>query len=200
MITYKKLAWTECSPIEFVRRWETAAQGPAARLYDEHPGTKNLTRRHLTRLYGLWQNRSRLGISDRRNIARLAPALPSINSFRGLGRPKEAEVLDAYEMLTRTVGRRFSLKLFALHVALPRIFPPFSASRLAAYHFLACSRPGNTSPFSEALLPTYFEYQQFFFDLVTAAVADPSRVDKTLLALGQCLDVYYPKIRIRPSV
>lgn len=191
-ITTKNLTWKQCPPIEFVRKWELVARGPAAQLYDRHPGTQQLTRSHLNRLYVLWQDRSRLLARERKDVQSLSRALPSLNSFRALHHPSEADVLDIYDVLTRAVGRRFSLKVFALHAALPRIFPPLSPARLAAYYVLAEGTPADLPAFSEALLPTYFTYQKFFFDIVKAAAADSSRVDKALLALGQCLELYRP--------
>ena len=191
-ITTKKLTWKQCPPIEFVRKWELVARGPAAQLYDRHPGTRHLNRSHLNRLYVLWQDRSRLLARERKDVQSLSRALPSLNSFRALHHPSEADVLEIYEVLTEAVGRRFSLKVFALHAALPRIFPPLSPARLAAYYVLTEGKPADLPAFSEALLPTYFTYQKFFFDLVNAAAADSSRVDKALLALGQCLELYGP--------
>lgn len=191
-IKAKKLAWKRCPPIEYVRKWELVARGPAAELYDRHPGTGQLTRSHLNRLYVLWQDRSRLLARERKDVQSLSRVLPSLNSFRALHHQNEADVLDLYEVLTRAVGRRFSLKVFALHASHPRIFPPLSPARLAAYYVLTEGTPADLPAFSEALLPTYFTYQKSFFDLVKAAAADSSRVDKALLALGQLWEIYHP--------
>ncbi len=189
-ITVKTLTWKDCSPVQFVRRWETLAQRPSAHLYESHPGTKALTRADLRRLYNLWKERSRFTNSDRRELSLLAQALPDINAFRAVGRPKEDDVLEFYDQLTRRVGKKFSLKLFALHVALPRVFPPFSASRLEAYRLLTGTKVAQAKGFTEALLEVYFQYQKFFFELSATAAADISRVDRALLALGQFLESY----------
>jgi len=194
-ITTKKLTWKECPPIEFVRKWELVARGPAAQLYDRHPGTQQLTRSHLNRLYVLWQDRSRLTAAARKDVQRLGLALTSLNSFRALPHPKEVDVIDIYDLLTQTAGRRFSLKIFALHAALPRVFPPLSPARLSAYYVLTEEKRSDLPAFNEALLPTYFKYQKFFFDLVKAAAAECSRVDKALLGLGQCLELYQPVLQ-----
>ncbi len=189
-ITVKTLTWKNCPPVQFVRRWETLAQGPSTRLYEVHPGTKALTKADLRKLYLLWKEGSSFTKSDTRKLSLLGQALPEINAFRAVGRPKEDDVLEFYDQLTRRVGKRFSLKLFALHVALPRVFPPFSASRLEAYRFLTGTNAAQTKGFTEALLEVYFEYQRFFFELSATAAADISRVDRALLALGQFLESY----------
>lgn len=189
-ITVKTLTWKDCSPVQFVRRWETLAQGPSTRLYEVHPGTKALTRADLRKLYLVWKERSSFTKSNSREFSLLVQALPEINGFRAVGRPKEDEVLEFYDQLTRRVGKKFSLKLFALHVALPRVFPPFSASRLEAYRFLTGTKTAQAKGFTEALLEVYFKYQKFFFELSATAAADISRVDRALLALGQFLEGY----------
>jgi hypothetical protein len=189
-ITVKTLTWKDCSPVQFVRRWETLAQGPSSHLYERHPGAKALTRADLRRHYLLWKERSRFTGTDRRELSLLAQTLPEINAFRAIGRPKENDVLEFYDQLTRRVGKKFSLKLFALHIALPRVFPPFSNSRLEAYQFLTGMERGQNKGFTEALLPIYFQYQKFFFELSATAAADISRVDRALLALGQFLESY----------
>ncbi len=189
-ITMKTLTWKDCSPVQFVRRWETLAQGPSAHLYERHPGTKALTRADLRRHYLLWKERSRSTKSDRGELSLLVKALAEINAFRATGRPKEGDVLEFYDQLTRRVGKKFSLKLFALHLALPRVFPPFSTSRLEAYQFLTGTERGQSKGFTEGLLPLYFQYQKFFFELSATAAADVSRVDRALLALGQFLEGY----------
>lgn len=189
-ITGKILKWTDCSPAQFLRRWESLAQGPSTQLYERHPGTEVITRSHLKSLYALWKDRSGLTAADRKELSLLARGLPDLNAFRSLRQPKQNDVLDFYDQLTRTVGRRISLKLFALHAALPRVFPPLSPMRLAAFHVLTETKPFRHKGFTEALLPTYFVYQKFFFDLSVVAAADPSRVDKALLAVGQFLARY----------
>jgi hypothetical protein len=189
-VTGKTLTWKDCPPVQFVRRWEDLAQGPSARLYERHPGTRTLTRANLRSLYALWKERSGFTTSDRKELSLLAEALPVMNAFRALGRPKENDVLEFYDELTRRVGKRFSLKLFALHVSLPRVFPPFCTSRLEAFRLLTGSTAHQRKGFSEALLGTYFTYQRFFFELSAVAAADISRVDRALLALGQFLDGY----------
>jgi hypothetical protein len=138
----------------------------------------------------MWKERSSFTKSDSRELSLLCKVLPGINAFRAVGRPKEDEVLEFYDQLTRRVGKRFSLKLFALHVALPRVFPPFSASRLEAYRFLTGTKAARTKGFTEALLEVYFKHQKFFFELSATAAADISRVDRSLLALGQFLESY----------
>jgi len=189
-ITGKILKWADCPPVQFVRRWEDLAQGPSTQLYERHPGTQVITRAHLKSLYPLWKDRSGLTAGDRKELSLLARGLPDLNAFRSLKQPKQNDVLDFYDALTRGVGRKFSLKLFAMHAALPRVFPPLSPMRLAAYHLLTGTKHSRGTKFGEALLPTYFIYQKFFFDLSTAAAADPSRVDRALLAVGQCLAGY----------
>jgi hypothetical protein len=189
-ITVKTLTWKDCSPVQFVRRWESLARGPSACLYERHPGTVALARADLRTLYVLWKERQRLTSTDRKELSLLAGGLPDLNAFRALRKPKENDVLDFYDQLTRRVGRRFSLKLFALHVALPRVFPPFSASRLEAFRFLTGTKGAQRKGFSEALLGTYFGYQKFFFEFSATAAADISRVDRALLALGQFLETY----------
>jgi hypothetical protein len=189
-ITVKMLTWKDCPPVQFVRRWETLAQGPSTRLYEVHPGTKALARADLRKLYLLWKDRSSFTKSDTRELSLLVQALPEINAFRAVGRPKEDDVLEFYDRLTRRAGKKFSLKLFALHVALPRVFPPFSASRLEAYRLLTGTKAAQTEGFTEALLEVYFKYQKFFFELSATAAADISRVDRALVALGQFLESY----------
>jgi hypothetical protein len=125
-------------------------------------------------------------------LLRLVRVLPSLNAFRGLASPKEHEVLNFYDDLTREGGVRFSLKLFAFHVALPYVFPPLTPTRLATYDLVTHGKPQKRPGFTEVLLPTYFTYQKWFFELVTAAAADPARVDRAILAVGQCLDRYGP--------
>jgi hypothetical protein len=189
-IAGKTLTWKECPPVQFVRRWETLAQGPSTHLYERHPGTVALARADLRTLYVLWKERPRLTSTNRKELSLLAGGLPDLNAFRALRQPKENDVLDFYDQLTRRVGRRFSLKLFALHVALPRVFPPFSASRLEAFRSLTGTKAAHRKGFSEALLGTYFSYQKFFFEFSAAAAADISRVDRAFLAFGQFLDRY----------
>jgi len=113
-----------------------------------------------------------------------------LNAFRRIGLPTENDVLVFYDELTRVVGRRFSLKIFAFHVALPRVFPPLCHRRLAAFHLLSGGDPLRRPAFTEALLTTYFVYQKLFFDLSLAGAADISRVDRALLAVGQCIESY----------
>lgn len=149
-----------------------------------------ITRAHLASLYALWKDRSGLTAADRKELSLLARGLPDLNAFRSLRQPKQDDVLDFYDQLSRTVGRRFSLKLFALYAALPRVFPPLSPMRLAAYHLLTETKHSRSTKFTDALLLTYFIYQKFFFELSTVAAADPSRVDRALLAVGQCLARY----------
>lgn len=189
-VTGKTLTWKDCPPAQFVRRWETLAQGPSVHLYERHPGTRALTGANLRSLYALWKERSGFTKSDRKELSLLAEALPDINAFRAVGRPKESDVLEFYDRLTQRVGKRFSLKLFALHVALPRVFPPFSPSRLEAFRFLTGTKAPQRKSFSEALLGEYFSYQRFFFELSASAAADISRLDRALLSLGQFLDGY----------
>jgi hypothetical protein len=189
-ITGRILTWTECKPVDFIRRWEDLAEGPSSRLYESHPGTERLTRAHLIRLYPLWHDRSRPNVRDRKEVALLASSLPAVNAFRVRGRLQEKDVLDLYDELTGKVGRRLSLKLFALHAALPLVFPPFSRPRLAAYHVLTGETVNKPPVFNEALLPTYFLYQRFFFSLLKAGVADAARLDRALLAVGQFMQRY----------
>ena len=181
----KVLTWKDCPPVQFVRRWETLAHGPSAALYERHPGTGLLTRADLSKLHALWCNRAKPNSEDRNSVSKLARCLPQLNAFRSIGQPKERDVLVFYDELTRMVGRRFSLKIFALHVALPRVFPPFCHRRLAAFRLLSGEDPLQRFAFTEALLTTYFVYQKFFFDLSVAGSADISRVDRSLLAVGQ---------------
>jgi len=189
-ITGKTLTWKDCSPVQFVRRWETLAEGPSARLYERHPGTQTLTGSQLKSLYALWKDRSKLSAADLDEVSLLTRGLASINAFRQAGLPREAEVLNFYEWLTRMAGRRFMLKLFALHAALPRVFPPLSPPRLAAFYRLTEAKAPQDRRFTERLLPTYFTYQKFFFDFSVAAAAYPSRVDRALLAFGQYIARY----------
>lgn len=189
-LTGKILTWKDCSPVQFVRRWETLAQGPSARLYECHPGTPTLTRTDLTRLYALWRDHAKLTAEDRNNVSKLARCRSEVNAFRRIGQPAENDVLDFYDELGRALGRRFSLKVFALHAALPRVFPPFCHRRLAAYHLLTGENPLRRFAFTEALLATYFAYQKLFFDLSVAGAADLARVDRSLLAVGQCIELY----------
>jgi len=186
----KILTWRDCPPVKFVRRWETLAQGPSAFLYERHPGTRSLTRADLKRLYALWCNHAKPTSEDRNSASKLARCLPELNAFRSVGQPKEDDVLGMYDELTRVVGRRFFLKIFALHAALPRVFPPFCRRRLAAFHLLSGGDPLRRAAFTEALLTTYFVYQKFFFDLSVASAADISRVDRSLLAVGQFIESY----------
>jgi hypothetical protein len=191
----KILEWKDCPPVQFVRRWETLAQGPSAFLYERHPGTSSLTRVDLTRLYALWCNHAKPTSEDRNNASELAPCLEELNAFRSIGQPKENDVLTFYDELTRVVGRRFSLKIFALHAALPRVFPPICHRRLAAFRLLTGQDPLRRFTFTEALLTTYFVYQKFFFDLSVAGAADIARVDRSLLAAGQFIESYGSAVR-----
>ncbi|MEW6532020.1 MAG: hypothetical protein AB1473_14375 [Thermodesulfobacteriota bacterium] len=187
----KILEWKDCSPVQFVRRWETLAQGPSAFLYGSHPGTGSLTRANLNKLHALWCNRAKPNSEDRNSASKLARCLPQLNAFQSIGQPKENDVLAFYDELTRVVGRRFSLKIFALHAALPRVFPPFCHRRLAAFRLLTGEDPLRRFAFTEALLTTYFVYQKFFFDLSGASAADISRVDRSLLAVGLFIKSYH---------
>ncbi|MEW6110967.1 MAG: hypothetical protein AB1664_02470 [Thermodesulfobacteriota bacterium] len=187
----KVLTWKDCPPVQFVRRWETLAQGPSALLYERHPGARLLTRPNLSKLHALWCNRAKPTSEDRSSISKLARCLAELNAFRAIGQPKETDVLVFYDDLTRIVGRRLSLKIFALHVALPRVFPPFCHGRLAAFRLLTGENPLERLAFTEALLPTYFVYQKFFFDLSVAGSADISRIDRSLLAVGQFIESYH---------
>jgi hypothetical protein len=190
MITGRILTWTECKPVDFIRRWEDLAEGPSSKLYQSHPGAERLTRAHLIRLYPVWNDRFRPTVRDRKEVSLLASSLQALNAFRARGRPQEKDVLDLYEELTRNAGRRLSLKLFALHTALPLVFPPFSRPRLAAYHVLTGQTVHKSPAFNEALLPTYFLYQRFFFLLLKAGAADAERLDRALLAVGQFMERY----------
>jgi hypothetical protein len=132
----KILEWKDCPPVQFVRRWEMLAQGPSALLYERHPGTSSLTRTDLEKLYALWCNHAKPLTEDRSNASKLTHCLHELNTFRSIGQPKEKDVLIFYDELTRVVGRRFFLKIFALHAALPRVFPPICHRRLAAFRLL----------------------------------------------------------------
>jgi hypothetical protein len=194
-ITGKILEWKDCPPVQFVRQWETLAQGPSSLLYERHPGRPSLTRADLKRLYALWCNHARPTSKDRYNALKLAHCLNELNAFRSLGQPKENDVLIFYDELTRVVGRRFSLKIFALHTALPRVFPPICHRRLAAFRLCTGQDPLRRIAFTEALLTTYFVYQKFFFDLSVAGAADIARVDRSLLAAGQFIESYGSAVR-----
>jgi hypothetical protein len=189
-ITGRILTWRECKPVDFIRRWENLAEGPGSRLYESHPGAERLTQAHLVRLYPLWNDRSRPTAQDRKEVSLLASSLQALNAFRVKGRPQETDVLDLYDELTHNAGRRLSLKLFALHAALPLVFPPFSRARLAAYEVFTGETVGKPPVFNEDLLPTYFVYQNFFFGLLKAGVADAARLDRALLAVGQFMERY----------
>ncbi len=187
-ITGKILKWKDCPPVQFVRRWESLAQGSSIHLYERHPGTRALNRANLRSLYTLWKEDSRS--LNKKEFSLLAQALPEINSFRAILKYQEIDVLNFYDQLTRILGKKFSLKIFALHVAAPRVFPPFSPPRLKAFLFLSGAGTDKESRFSEALLGTYFQYQKFFFELTAIAAADTARIDRALLAFGQFLDRY----------
>lgn len=189
-LTGKILTWKDCPPVQFVRRWETLAHGPSALLYERHPSGRSLTKADLRRLYALWRNDFKPTAEDRAGALKVAGCLRQLNAFRCLGQPKENELLDFYDELTRVVGRRFSLKIFALHAALPRVFPPFCTRRLAAFRLLTGEDPLRHPALTEALLTTYFVYQKFFFDLSVAGAADIARVDRSVLAVGQFLESY----------
>jgi len=199
-ITGKILTWKNCSPVQFIRQWETLARGRSARLYERHPGTKALTSAHLKSLYALWKERSGLTAADRKEVSLLCRGLSELNAFRALGQPKDHEVLDFYDQLSGRLGRRFSLKLFALHVALPRVFPPMSPLRFAAYYAVTEGKLQKRPAFTEALLPTYFNYQRWFFHLVIAGAADNMRVDKAILAVGEFLERYAPGMADWPRI
>lgn len=186
----KRLAWLDCSPGEFVRRWSPLASGPGAKLYAHLPKGEHLNKTDLARLYAFWQERTRLGAAERRALTRLNEALPTINVFRARGQPNESQVLDFYEELTHRLGRSLSLKLFALHASLPHVFPAFSADRLAAYQVLSQGQAEPLPVFNEALLPAYFRYQKYFFDVVVASRAEIPDVDRAFLALGKFLARY----------